>query len=156
MDALTGQALALYTRPDPTEPWCETGAVHDAMTRHTRVIAGVKRPPHLASSAWSPEHERDLAIRGDATARHAAHQRMHPFIPSAAGRHSTKRSQVGFRPGPAVRPQDLRAVGPTLEESDVLTVFKKSRERETGEIERAERAMRRCIEQGHTAEGTDG
>lgn len=36
-----------------------------------------------------------------------------------------------------------------------LTVFKKSKTRETREVDRAERAMRRCIEQGHTAEESD-
>ena len=37
----------------------------------------------------------------------------------------------------------------------LLTVFKKSRQRETGEIDRAELAMQRCIEKGHTAEESD-
>jgi hypothetical protein len=34
----------------------------------------------------------------------------------------------------------------------LLTVFAKSRPRERREVQRAEEAMRRCIEQGHTAE----
>ncbi len=34
----------------------------------------------------------------------------------------------------------------------LLTVFKKSRQRETREIDRADAAMHRCIEKGHTAE----
>ena len=38
----------------------------------------------------------------------------------------------------------------------LLTVFKKTKARETREVDRAERAMRRCIEQGHTAEESDG
>lgn len=85
-DALGRQAFPLHGGADPTEPWCKaTGAIHDAVTRHTRVIAGVERPPHLASSAWSPEHQRDLAIRGDTTARHAADQRIHPFVPRQLG-----------------------------------------------------------------------
>ena len=37
----------------------------------------------------------------------------------------------------------------------LLTVFKKSRQRETEEIDRAEVAMQRCIERGHTAEESD-
>jgi hypothetical protein len=37
----------------------------------------------------------------------------------------------------------------------LLTVFKKARQRETGEIDRAGVAMRRCIERGHTAEETN-
>src|SRR5712691_4712042 len=37
----------------------------------------------------------------------------------------------------------------------LLTVFKKSRQRETAEIDRAEVAMQRCIERGHTAEESD-
>lgn len=34
----------------------------------------------------------------------------------------------------------------------LLTVFSKTQRRERAEIERAERAMERCIEEGHTAE----
>ena len=34
----------------------------------------------------------------------------------------------------------------------LLTVFRKTRQREQREIERAERAMNRCIAQGHTVE----
>lgn len=34
----------------------------------------------------------------------------------------------------------------------LLTVFRKTRQREVGEVERAEAAMRRCVAQGHTAE----
>ena len=34
----------------------------------------------------------------------------------------------------------------------LLTVFRKTRMREAGEISRAEIAMRRCIAEGHTAE----
>lgn len=34
----------------------------------------------------------------------------------------------------------------------LLTVFSKQRRREVAEIERAERAMNRCIREGHTAE----
>ncbi len=34
----------------------------------------------------------------------------------------------------------------------MLTAFRKTRQRETAEIERAERAMRRCLFEGHTAE----
>jgi hypothetical protein len=34
----------------------------------------------------------------------------------------------------------------------LLTVFTKQRRRERAEIDRAERAMKRCIEDGHTAE----
>ncbi|MFF4775512.1 type II toxin-antitoxin system RelE/ParE family toxin [Microtetraspora fusca] len=34
----------------------------------------------------------------------------------------------------------------------LLTVFRKQRMRETGEIERAVRAMRRCIAEAHTAD----
>jgi hypothetical protein len=34
----------------------------------------------------------------------------------------------------------------------LLTVFRKSRRRERAEVERAERAMQRCIIEGHTAE----
>jgi hypothetical protein len=34
----------------------------------------------------------------------------------------------------------------------LLTVFRKQRSNERSEIERARAAMRRCIEQGHTAE----
>jgi len=37
----------------------------------------------------------------------------------------------------------------------LMTVFKKSRQRETAEIDRAEVAMQRCIERGHTAEESD-
>lgn len=33
----------------------------------------------------------------------------------------------------------------------LLTVFHKTRQRERGEIDRAERAMKRCIAEGHTA-----
>lgn len=34
----------------------------------------------------------------------------------------------------------------------LLTVFRKQRARERAEIERAERAMERCLQEGHTAE----
>ncbi len=34
----------------------------------------------------------------------------------------------------------------------LLTVFRKTRMREAGEVSRAETAMRRCIAEGHTAE----
>jgi len=34
----------------------------------------------------------------------------------------------------------------------LLTVFHKTKQRERGEIDRAERPMKRCIEEGHTAE----
>ena len=34
----------------------------------------------------------------------------------------------------------------------LLTIFKKSKQRETQEIDRADAAMHRCIEKGHTAE----
>ena len=34
----------------------------------------------------------------------------------------------------------------------LLTVFKKSRQRETDEVDRANAAMDRCIEKGHSAE----
>jgi hypothetical protein len=34
----------------------------------------------------------------------------------------------------------------------LLTVFRKTRQREEAEIDRAEAAMRRCIAEGHTAE----
>lgn len=34
----------------------------------------------------------------------------------------------------------------------LLTVFRKTRARETTEVDRAEAAMRRCIREGHTAE----
>jgi hypothetical protein len=34
----------------------------------------------------------------------------------------------------------------------LLTVFRKTRRREPNEIDRAERAMKRCITEGHTAE----
>ena len=34
----------------------------------------------------------------------------------------------------------------------LLTVFRKTKQRERAEIDRAERAMRRCIAEGHTAE----
>jgi hypothetical protein len=34
----------------------------------------------------------------------------------------------------------------------LLTVFRKTKAREAGEVERAARAMQRCIAQGHTAE----
>jgi hypothetical protein len=37
----------------------------------------------------------------------------------------------------------------------LLTVFTKSRMREVGEVERARRAMARCIEQEHTVEDGD-
>lgn len=35
----------------------------------------------------------------------------------------------------------------------LLTVFSKQRRRERAEIERAQRAMKRCLAEGHTAEG---
>jgi hypothetical protein len=35
----------------------------------------------------------------------------------------------------------------------LLTVFSKQRRREVAEIDRAERAMKRCMREGHTAEG---
>jgi hypothetical protein len=34
----------------------------------------------------------------------------------------------------------------------LLTVFRKERQRETAEVTRASKAMRRCIDQGHTAD----
>ena len=34
----------------------------------------------------------------------------------------------------------------------LLTVFKKTKQRERAQIDRAERAMKRCISEGHTAE----
>ena len=34
----------------------------------------------------------------------------------------------------------------------LLTVFRKTKMREAGEVARAEAAMRRCVEEGHTAE----
>ena len=34
----------------------------------------------------------------------------------------------------------------------LLTVFRKTKAREIAEVERAERAMRRCLAEGHTAE----
>jgi hypothetical protein len=34
----------------------------------------------------------------------------------------------------------------------LLTVFRKTRQREEGEVERAVAAMRRCVAEGHTAE----
>jgi hypothetical protein len=34
----------------------------------------------------------------------------------------------------------------------LLTVFRKQRAQERAEIERAERAMERCVQEGHTAE----
>lgn len=34
----------------------------------------------------------------------------------------------------------------------LLTVFRKTRRRERAEVERAERAMKRCIAEGHTEE----
>ena len=34
----------------------------------------------------------------------------------------------------------------------LLTVFSKQRRRERAEIDRAERAMKRCLDEGHTAE----
>lgn len=37
----------------------------------------------------------------------------------------------------------------------LLTVFRKQGRREPAEIERAERAMRRCIAEGHTVEDTN-
>lgn len=37
----------------------------------------------------------------------------------------------------------------------LLTVFRKTKATETREVDRAERAMRRCIDQGHTAEESD-
>jgi len=38
----------------------------------------------------------------------------------------------------------------------LLTVFAKSRMRETGEVERARRAMARCMAEEHTVEDSDG
>lgn len=38
----------------------------------------------------------------------------------------------------------------------LLTVFAKTRMRETGEVERARRAMARCMAQEHTVEDDDG
>src|SRR5438309_1301760 len=37
----------------------------------------------------------------------------------------------------------------------LLTVFKKSRQREVAEITRAETVMARCVQEGHTAEEAD-
>jgi phage-related protein len=37
----------------------------------------------------------------------------------------------------------------------LLTVFRKTRMREEREVERARRALRRCIAQAHTAEGAE-
>ncbi len=37
----------------------------------------------------------------------------------------------------------------------LLTVFTKSRMRETGEVERARRAMARCMAEEHTVEDSD-
>ena len=38
----------------------------------------------------------------------------------------------------------------------LLTVFEKQRRRERAEIDRAERAMKRCVEEGHLKRGRDG
>ena len=45
------------------------------------------------------------------------------------------------------------AWGTVEAEPEVLTVFKKQRQRERREIDRAFAAMRRCVEEGHTPEG---
>ena len=37
----------------------------------------------------------------------------------------------------------------------LLTVFRKTKQRETAEVERAERVMLACIAEGHVAEGID-
>ena len=58
---------------------------------------------------------------------------------------------VAFRPGTV--PASHEAAGRRI----VLpTVFRKQRRQERGEIERAYKAMKRCIEETHVAEEDDG
>lgn len=73
----------------------------------------------------------------------------HPYSSQLRGKLRELRFYLGPS-GDAVRISYYVARGRRL---ILLTVFTKQRRREQAEIDRAERAMKRCIEEGHTAEG---
>jgi phage-related protein len=71
-----------------------------------------------------------------------------PFTRQLRGKLRELRFHLGAR-GAAVRLSYFIASGRRI---ILLTVFRKQRQRERAEIERAYRAMRRCIEERHEAE----
>jgi hypothetical protein len=71
-----------------------------------------------------------------------------PFTRQVRGKLRELRFHLGAR-GDAVRLSYFIASGRRI---ILLTVFRKQRQREQAEIERAYRAMRRCIEERHEAE----
>jgi hypothetical protein len=73
----------------------------------------------------------------------------HPYTSQLRGKLRELRFYLGAR-GDAVRISYYIASGRRIV---LLTVFTKQRRRERAEIDRAERAMRRCIEDKHRVEG---
>ena len=72
----------------------------------------------------------------------------HPYTRQLRGKLRELRFYLG-PVGSAVRISYYVASGRRIV---LLTVFRKGRQRERAEIDRAERAMRRCIDAGHTTE----
>jgi hypothetical protein len=73
----------------------------------------------------------------------------HPYSSQLRGKPRELRFYLGPT-GDAVRISYFIARGRRI---ILLTAFSKQRRREQAEIERAERAMKRCLEAGHSAEG---
>jgi hypothetical protein len=75
-----------------------------------------------------------------------------PYTRQLRGKLRELRFYLGVR-GDAVRLSYFMAAGQRI---ILLTVFRKQRRHERGEIERAYKAMKRCIEETHVAEEDDG
>jgi len=75
-----------------------------------------------------------------------------PYTRQLRGKLRELRFHLGAR-GDAVRISYFIAAGRRIV---LLTVFRKQRRHERGEIERAYKAMERCIEEKHVAEEDDG